>query len=128
LLVDGNPVENISLIADPARNFVVIEGREDLQNTLARSAAAVSSTFPGVPRSGCGGPCAGSRPRWAPGPDRARRLGDTCDLLLESAVCVGRIALAVAFCIRGLVCVIARTRKTLLVLAAFTFSSSCGGC
>jgi imidazolonepropionase-like amidohydrolase len=24
LLVDGNPVENIQLIADPARNFVVI--------------------------------------------------------------------------------------------------------
>jgi imidazolonepropionase-like amidohydrolase len=24
LLVDGNPVENIALIADPARNFVVI--------------------------------------------------------------------------------------------------------
>ena len=24
LLVDGNPLENLNLIADPARNFVVI--------------------------------------------------------------------------------------------------------
>ncbi len=37
LLVDGNPVENLNLVADPARNFVVImkDGKIH-KNTLAR--------------------------------------------------------------------------------------------
>ncbi len=34
LLVDGNPLDNIALVADPARNFVVImKGRDNLQRT-----------------------------------------------------------------------------------------------
>ena len=37
LLVDGNPVENIQLIADPARSFVVImKDGKVYKNTLAR--------------------------------------------------------------------------------------------
>ena len=37
LLVDGNPVENIALIEDPAKNFVVIMKNGTLyKNTLAK--------------------------------------------------------------------------------------------
>ena len=35
LLVDGNPLENINLIADPAKNFkVIMKGGKICRNTL----------------------------------------------------------------------------------------------
>jgi imidazolonepropionase-like amidohydrolase len=37
LLVEGNPVENIDLVSDPARNFVVImKDGKIFKNTLAK--------------------------------------------------------------------------------------------
>jgi imidazolonepropionase-like amidohydrolase len=37
LLVDGNPIENVKLIEDPARNFVVImKDGKIYKNTLSR--------------------------------------------------------------------------------------------
>lgn len=37
LLVDGNPLDNIALVEDPAKNFVVImKGGKVYKNTLAR--------------------------------------------------------------------------------------------
>ena len=50
LLVDGNPIENIKLIEDPAKNFVVImKDGKTYKNTLPTVAAAL-----GPPQGWCG--------------------------------------------------------------------------
>jgi hypothetical protein len=45
LLVDGNPLENINLIADPAKNFVVIMKDGKVHKNLLKTGATTATRF-----------------------------------------------------------------------------------